>query len=374
VSPSPTFFQLSIDRGECHAFYAYDVAHSIALDALRLRVAELGELQPPPHRPARGGAPRIEVEPTPLRLVQHASAIAVGAYRTQESVDVELYDFGAVSIGYTIPLTGLTSGLLDLSCALVENAALLADSRARAERILHTIAPAVTRPSLHPAVEDYVVFVLEALDTAADPTAVVESSPGDVARVLRSERRPLSGQEIGDSLAARVAYGERDLALFDWNAAILFDAEPDDTLAILEFANIELLEMRFLDARLDLALDEAYVVTSRERGGAGLLRSSGGERFRIAQLQVDSAFLFGRVSNALKLVGDQYLARVYRALAQRFHLSEWDAGIQRKLETLESLYEKLTDRAATRRMEILEWIIIALFVVSIVVSLVPVGK
>jgi uncharacterized Rmd1/YagE family protein len=50
---------------------------------------------------------------------------------------------------------------------------------------------------------------------------------------------------------------------------------------------------------------------------------------------------------------------------RRFHLSEWDASIGRKLQTLESIYQKVSDRAATRRMEVLEWIIIVLIAVSI---------
>jgi hypothetical protein len=43
---------------------------------------------------------------------------------------------------------------------------------------------------------------------------------------------------------------------------------------------------------------------------------------RVAQMQVDSAMLFEGVNNALKLLGDQYLARVYRLASQRFHLEE----------------------------------------------------
>jgi hypothetical protein len=44
-------------------------------------------------------------------------------------------------------------------------------------------------------------------------------------------------------------------------------------------------------------------------------------------------------------LGDQYLARVYRLVSQRFHLEDWDASILRKLETLESIYGKMSDRA-----------------------------
>jgi hypothetical protein len=91
----------------------------------------------------------------------------------------------------------------------------------------------------------------------------------------------------------------------------------------------------------------------------------------ITQFQMDSALLFEGVNNALKLVGDQYLARVYHAASERFHLAEWDASILRKLQTLESLYDKLRDQAASHRMELLEWIIILLIAVSIVLPFFP---
>ena len=86
---------------------------------------------------------------------------------------------------------------------------------------------------------------------------------------------------------------------------------------------------------------------------------------------MDSALLFEGVNNALKLLGDQYLARVYRAASERFHLAEWDTSILRKLQTLESLYEKMSDQAASHRMEVLEWIIILLIALSIVLPFIP---
>ena len=96
-------------------------------------------------------------------------------------------------------------------------------------------------------------------------------------------------------------------------------------------------------------------------------------RHRVARMQVESAILFEGVNNALKLLGDQYLSRVYRLVSQRFHLAEWDAGILRKLQTLESIYEKMSDQAATRRMEVLEWIIIILIAISIILPFLPGG-
>ena len=74
---------------------------------------------------------------------------------------------------------------------------------------------------------------------------------------------------------------------------------------------------------------------------------------------------------ALKLIGDQYLARVYRAATQRYRLGEWNTGALRKLDTIESIYQKIHVHASGIRMELLEWIIIALIAFEILLSLVP---
>jgi hypothetical protein len=89
------------------------------------------------------------------------------------------------------------------------------------------------------------------------------------------------------------------------------------------------------------------------------------ERNRLAALQMESAILFEGINNALKLVGDQHLARLYALAAHRLHLADWDQSILRKLHTADGLYQKLADEQAGRRMEVLEWIIIGLFAVSI---------
>jgi len=185
-------------------------------------------------------------------------------------------------------------------------------------------------------------------------------------QILRAETRPLSDDERKDSLAHRISFRNDDVTIVDWNAAIVMDSEPEDILAILEFANVELMEMRYLDHRLNVALESSYEALSRKSWTGSTTGARKSELRRVAEWQVDSAMLFEGVNNALKLVGDQFLARVYRAATERFHLAEWDETIIRKLDTLNSIYGKISDQLTTRRMEILEWIIIVLFVVSIV--------
>jgi hypothetical protein len=189
-----------------------------------------------------------------------------------------------------------------------------------------------------------------------------------VAQVLRAARHPLSQQEVADATALRLSFGPNDATIIDTDAAILFDPEGEDVRDVIEFANTQLLEMRFLDQQLDDVLERAYETLlgrpARLRDAARL----GPDLHRLARLQLDAAILFEQVTNALKLVGDQFLARVYSLASRRFHLAEWDASISRKLQTIDGIYAKMTDRAATRRMEVLEWIIIILIALSIVLS------
>ncbi|MDB4973747.1 MAG: uncharacterized protein JWN48_2088, partial [Myxococcaceae bacterium] len=88
-------------------------------------------------------------------------------------------------------------------------------------------------------------------------------------------------------------------------------------------------------------------------------------------LQADAAVLFEGVDNALKLLGDQYLARLYRIASERFHLPQWDTAIERKLKLLDGIYEKMSSRAATKRFEMLEVVIIVLIAVSSVLPFLP---
>lgn len=350
-----------IAKGFCYVTFAYDAARAVDLEAASQRIGET--TRRPSIRHKRRTPPYFEYEPAPLAVSRDAETVAVARFATRPSVELVLYDFGAVATIYTVALEGPFPELLALSEALYDNETLLADSRRQVEWLLGVIGEAAYKPSLSPLVEDYVIFHVEAFEGPVNPQEFCVEHRRTLAQILRAEDQALSDQEVDDALAARTAYGANDVTVIDWNAALVIDAEGEDVRAVLEFANVELLELRYLDQQLDRALDEAYVQLSRR--AAGLLGFSKTDLRRVAELQVHNAVLFEGVNNALKLLGDQYLARVYRLANRRFHLEDWDTSILRKLQTLESIYEKISDRSAARRMELLEWIIILLIAVSI---------
>ena len=357
---------LEVQTGVCYALFAYEVGQSIDLDEAQRRITALKERAPIRHK--RRAPHYFAFHPPPLRVTQEVTPLAVGAHRTVDHVDALLYDFGAVSVSYAIAFAGPLSRLLTLGEALYDNAALLADSRTRVEQLLASIAPAVGRPRTADVVETYAIFQIVAFTTPCSPGELQTMHAPEMAQILRSERGRLSEQEVRDATSHAISFSAEDLALIDWDAALLFDREADDVRDVLEFANVELLEMRFLDQQLDDALDASYETLSRRRWGPPRMPGVSRAELRdVGRLQVDAALLFEGVNNALKLLGDQYLARVYRLVSDRFHLAEWDASILRKLETLESIYQKMSDAASSWRLEVLEWIIIVLIAASIAI-------
>src|SRR5437870_10080251 len=144
-----------VQEGVCYALFAYDAGLAIDLDESERRITALTQRAAIRHKHR---APRyFEYRPAPLRVSQEGEALAVGAFRTAPSVEAVLYDFGAVSVTYQIPLAGPLVHLITLAEELYESAVLLADSRRWVEHLLAPIAPALPPPGLTDFPQPYVI-------------------------------------------------------------------------------------------------------------------------------------------------------------------------------------------------------------------------
>ncbi|HYE02251.1 MAG TPA: hypothetical protein VD963_03340, partial [Phycisphaerales bacterium] len=200
--------------GVCSAVFAYDIGFAIDLEAAE-RSLELG--QRAGLSPTRRAPHYVQYRPAPLRVTRRAATIPLGAYQTAADVSALVYDFGAVSITFQVPISGPLESLLGLSAALSDNPELLAASRRRAQELLEEIRPAVGKASLADLVEDYAIFHLHSpgppggATTGESPLRFVARHRELLARVLRAETGRLSSQEVRDALASRLAYAPTDL-------------------------------------------------------------------------------------------------------------------------------------------------------------------
>src|SRR5262249_53093784 len=153
--------------------------------------------------------------------------------------------FGAISVTFSIPLAAPLARLELLSDALYENPDLTAASRRIVDRLITDIGPAINRPTPLDVAEDYAIYHTDELEGVSDLVAFLSRETPQIARLLRSARTPPSPEEVADALACRISYEPADATIIDWNAAWLLGRDTEDVRTVLEFANVELLEMRF---------------------------------------------------------------------------------------------------------------------------------
>lgn len=348
-------------------YYAFDVGSSIDLDkAERLLVAAKKTQTADRKRPGK----YFEYTPPPVRWTEECAVMAIGPhFSTKATVEILLFDFGCVSIRFAIPIEGPIARVIDLSVDLYENAKLRDAAKVITTELLGKIGAVVDKPEIAGKIEDYCIFNFSKLEPAVTVPDLLQDHFVNLTGILRAEQGVPSDRESQEILTDRISYGSHDLTLLSWHAAVIYGEDTEDIHAVLEFANILLLELSYLDSRLDRSLDSFYEffnLYSQNRFSFG--RSKQPLMRRISELQIESAVLFERITNGLKLMGDAFQAQIFRVATKKMGLSSWDASIARKLETIESIYQKISDAEGTRRMELLEIVIIILFLVSIATS------
>lgn len=363
---------ISIKNGTAHLYFAYDVGFAINLDEAERRItAPKGRSQ---IQAKRRVSKYFQLTPSPVWMSTPVEAFEIAPGYTAESrVYALLFEFGVVSIHFVVPVTGNLPNLVGFMETAYESDGLKQHARRALDQVLKDIGPAVSKLSVSPHFEDYFVFQIEEFDPPITVDALIKEYPQTVARLLRGERERLSHEETEDIIAHRVSYSMEDVTFVGWDCAVVYDTEPEDICTVLEYTNVALLEFAFLNERMSQALDEFYDYLTPLGGRTSPLpfRSLAPQLRTIGQFQLDAEIVFDGVTNALKLFGDVFLARLYELASQQLGLEEWQESIHRKLDTIESIYCKLSDAESNRRVETLEWIIIVLIAVSIIIPFIP---
>jgi hypothetical protein len=356
--------------GTLHILVAFDWGDEIDLDRVRQLVpAEVHAL------PRRRRTPTsIGYQPAPLQLTLAPVPLALpGLDAVQATATATVFDFAAVSVALDIPFSLDETALRDLAGWLADPAPIVEAVRRAAAPLFAQVRPAIRDAEWDPQfTEEYVVFEFPPDGSLPAPQALLDPTKPHaawLAGLARLESGPLSDQQIVEALRLNLSYTPDDLFVADWTAAVLLDRNCEETLEAVEFANLQLLEFRHIDARLDASLAGAYrLVHSVSRTRLPFWRTHLQPLRLLGELKVEANGLFERTSNALKLIGDPYLARVYRLVAQRFHLETWEQSIERSLEVAEGAYRVVADQAAALRGELLEVLVVLLILVEIVLA------
>ncbi len=286
---------------------------------------------------------------------------------------VKLLPVGAISITVRVPFeVDQVEDLVEYHDLQFSNGSLHEEVRRLAEEVRRELAAYYVRPVPHLAEEEaYTVFCLDS------PLRTVDGTPLSAQNWMRAHRRSvaslltqepdidhLSKQEADESTGRFLSYYEHDLVVVDWDAALIMDQRQnfDETLYVMELANLQLAELEAYDRILDNSLDRAYRDLSNRsmRGRTSIMRE-------LREIRIDLARFSDELSNITKFFGDWHLARIYENISARFHLADWHRTIDDKLQTLDDLYQLLNHDQTNRWMLILEVTIVLLFVIDLVI-------
>jgi len=353
--------------GTLHLYVAFDWGERIDLDrAQTLAPAELDALSRRKRTPVS-----IAFRPAPLKFeIKSRTWDWPGLGTHDTTAEATVFDFAAVSLEVKLPLNLTAEALLAGAGKLASSEPLIRQAEESLRPLFERLRPAIEQPAWSPLWEEYYVFQFPRKDCLPPLEELLAHHADWLAGLLRLEDGPLSSEEVQESLKMQLRYTPTDLLIPEWAAAVLIDDQCEETLQTIEFANLQLLELRQIDQRLDQSLTEAYrLIHPLTRRWLLFWRTHAVPLRVLGDLKIEANDLLERTNNVLKLVGDQYLARAYRLLAARFHLADWGQSIDRALHVIEEVYQVLSDQAATYRTEMLEWIIILLIVSEIAMTL-----
>ena len=169
---------------------------------------------------------------------------------------MKFYGFGVVTVRIALPVTGRLEDAAAFGARVVGSKDIREAAVRQLEKMLGRMGTAVKRPRANPQDEweDYFICLVDKLDRETDAAEIMSLHEKEIARILRSEER-MSPGEREDALKYKLSYYGDDLTLIDWNASFIYDPTNSyDVPDVIEFAVIQLLELRLYDSLLDAGL------------------------------------------------------------------------------------------------------------------------
>lgn len=350
---------LKIDEGIVMSYFCFDVGSEIFLEEIEKVLGKRAEKV------------MLSYERLTPEYVQYKTPplfIRAGIERIngkEWTVDAKLYDFGVITVRLWGNIKGTTP---EISKMFDKNEdGLKKRAMAILNKILDEIKNYVNKPviDVEKTFSNYNVFFVQRFDKSWKPQDLIKRYSEDIAQFLRRESKKLSEPEVKDIMRIPLSYYSDDLTIIDFNSALIYDPRKSyDVPDVLEYAIIELTELRVYDNFLDSVLETTYEELSKKRFFAG-----GSVINKLSQIKLEVSEVKEKVENFIKLIDDSYLGKIYVAASNKFYLEKWKTSVKEKLELLESLYSKSWDRLQTKRNVWLEAAIVILFILDIILIL-----
>ncbi|MGE0614172.1 MAG: hypothetical protein AB7P04_00905 [Bacteriovoracia bacterium] len=320
-------------------------------------------------RISRRGPEAIIIRNAPIRIQLGDLELTLAGQKHRAEVIATIWDYGAVSICFQVPIGDFPSaGLAPVAADITSNPQRMNQldelARTKSRELVALLLPALKKPNESNIFEDYVIYFFEKVDGIATAAEIAQKVDLPVL-ILGETQEPLAPETRASILENIYQYSTNDFVLIDWNSAVIVEPNGQrDTVDVLEFALTHLLEVRYYDGLLDQRMTQIYDSIEASR------RKTWNRKFdRLSKdaniLYVEFSEFMERIDNSFKVVGDFYLARLFRGAVRRFRIPDWQQNITRKLNLLARVSDLLMGEVNVRRSHYLEAIIIFLILFEI---------
>ncbi|KHD89003.1 MAG: hypothetical protein OM95_05960 [Bdellovibrio sp. ArHS] len=351
-------------NGRIHIYRVFDIGKDVNLEGVQRTFEMSSSAQR--FRLNRTSKAMIINQP-PLSLAIENSKYNALGHPLDLEVTAKIWHFGAVSLtlSFVIP-KGLSWDKLIALGNFLENDSNLHDlAKKRIEQIVAGLGRPVSSVTWE-TYEDYACYFFQSLE-GCEKNAMEVFNRYDVFRLILSENNETLSDQIKKTiLESTFQYSQDDLAVIDWNSALIIEPSGStDIVDVIEFSLCQLLEMRYYDDLLDERL--TYLYSSLEKKRFSIFQNHYSRLSReAAQIYLDISDTVESVENTMKVVGDFYLAKIFRAASQRLRFKDWRDSVDQKLSNLAQVSRLFVGEANEKRNQLLEIIIIFLIAIEVV--------
>ena len=324
-----------------------------------------------------------KMKPKPLRLTHFTPTylnFSVPPIETSEAswqsplsdktieIKIKFYSLGSLTVKFEIDIEGQSYDEVFNKARNIANNTSAFDRKARevARASRSLIEKHLGVKTYNGFAEDYAILWIK------DKSKGIEDDvKGAFCGFLRNEPCGLSNYEQSEASRYSFSYTPQDVTIIDWDRAITIGEKPeDDVWDVLEYANLQLLELRYYESELDKRLREIYAFSTAGHLPFFKFYQTQNMLQKNLRLYVEFTNVENKINNFLQLTGDEYLSRIYMAASARLNMKRIQENLRERLLDAKELYEMLSAEASSTRAEILEIIIILLIIFEIIMPFV----
>lgn len=330
----------------------YDIGREIDLDWLEKSLAQN-------YFTARTSFHRVKpksivLEEPPLLIQMHPIRVERHGRQFEFSVVARVYDIGAISFCFVYEDRNADYKELEEIAFLFAGQEGLADFYVQYLKTLgEIIKPHIKNFAIDPAFfEDYTIYVTDRRDDSIDPVPL-----------MIGEKTSISTQMREEIIKNSLSYSGDDLAVLSWDSALLCEpGSPTDLLDLIEFANVQVLELRYYDRELTRKMEKMYDDIEHADRMSQFRRSRKYHAIMadLMETYAEVSEIIEKVNNLIKVTEDVYYARLYAMALKVQRSHQWSESVSRKIDVIRENYSMLSDEVRIQHSNFLEWVIIIL--------------